>query len=153
MELLAVYIYPAQVFFCKQPLTRLQELVGRRVRVSSIGQADFVGALGATPVNTAFSQIAASLQAGETDCAITGALSGHTLGLYRVTQYLYPLPVSWGVALFAANREVGKACLLICASSCASTCRACKRPSGRTPRRPFHPGPGVQQRRTLVPVG
>lgn len=106
VELLAVYIYPAQVFFCKQPLTRLQELVGRRVRVSSIGQADFVSALGATPVNTAFSQIAASLQAGETDCAITGALSGHTLGLYRVTQYLYPLPVSWGVALFAANREV-----------------------------------------------
>ena len=84
VELLAIYAYPAQVLFCKKPLAKLTDLAGRRVRVSSVGQADFVGALGALPVHTAFAQIMHSLESGDTECAITGTLSGHTLGLYAM---------------------------------------------------------------------
>ena len=42
-ELLAVYIYPVQVFFASRP-GELAGMAGRRVRVSSIGQADFASA-------------------------------------------------------------------------------------------------------------
>ena len=104
IELLAIYAYPAQVLFCKKPIARLADLAGRRVRVSSGGQADYVSALGALPVNIAFAQLAHSLESGDTECAITGTLSGHSLGLYRVTQYLYTLPVTWGLGVFAANQ-------------------------------------------------
>lgn len=104
VELLAIYAYPAQVLFCKKPIARLADLAGRRVRVSSGGQADYVSALGALPVNTAFAQLAHSLESGDTECAITGTLSGHSLGLYRVTQYLYTLPITWGLGVFAANQ-------------------------------------------------
>ena len=103
IEALAFYTYPAQVLFCKAPIRNLSELSGRRVRVSSAGQADFISAVGGIPVNTAFAQVVGSFQAGNIDCAITGTLSGFAVGLAGMTTHLYPIPVTWGVAIFAAN--------------------------------------------------
>jgi len=104
VEALAIYTYPAQVLFCRKPLGRLADLAGRRVRVSSVGQADFVGALGAVPVNTAFGDMVPSLQNGNVECVITGSMSGNTLGLPSLTSHLYAMPLSWGLAIFGANR-------------------------------------------------
>lgn len=109
IEPLAIYIYPAQVLFCKKLLTRLADLSGRHVRVSSPAQADFISALGAVPVHMEFAQIYRSLESGSTDCAVTGAISGHTLGLYRVTKYLYPLSLNWGMSMFGANQAAWNA--------------------------------------------
>ena len=109
VQLLALYVYPAQVVFCKRPFAALADLSGRRVRVSSAAQADFVGALGATPVHTAFAQIVSSVQAGSIDCAITGTLSGNGLGLQAVTSHMHAMPLNWGVALFAANLSAWEA--------------------------------------------
>ena len=103
IELLAVYIYPAQVLFCKKAITGLADLAGQRVRVSSTSQADFVGALGGLPVRTAFAQTMEALQSGALDCAITGAASGNTVGLHTVTSHLYAMPLTWGMAMFGAN--------------------------------------------------
>jgi TRAP-type C4-dicarboxylate transport system substrate-binding protein len=105
VELLAVYIYPAQEVFCNKPVRQLSDLAGRRTRVSSATQADFVSALGGTPVYTEFAQIMANMKSGNTECAITGTMSGHTLGLHEVTTAIYAMPLNWGVAVFAANRE------------------------------------------------
>jgi TRAP-type C4-dicarboxylate transport system substrate-binding protein len=103
-ELLAIYAYPAQVTFCAKPLASLAELKGRRVRISSATQSDWVSALGATPVQTPFSEIVANVRSGNIDCAITGTMSGNTIGLHEVTTHLYTMPVNWGVAAFVANR-------------------------------------------------
>lgn len=104
-EVLAVYVYPAQVVFCKHPLTQLSDLAGRRVRVSSITQSDFIGALGATPVLAEFSQIKSSLNANQIDCAITGTMSGNTLGLHELTTHVYAMTINWSLAFFGANRD------------------------------------------------
>lgn len=104
VEALAIYVYPAQVVFCKKPLRTLSELTGRRVRVSSASQADFVGALGGVPVLTSFSQIVPSLTANNTECAITGTMSGNILGLPSITTHVHTLPVTWGLAVFGANQ-------------------------------------------------
>ncbi len=109
VQLLALYVYPAQVVFCKKPFAALADLSGRRVRVSSAAQADFVGALGATPVHTAFAQIVSSVQVGSIDCAITDTLSGNGLGLQAVTSHMHAMPLNWGVALFAANLSAWEA--------------------------------------------
>lgn len=103
VEALAVYLYPAQVVFCNKPLRSLADLSGRRVRVSSSTQADFVGALGAAPVLTGFAQIVPSLTAGDIECAITGTMSGNTLGLPALTSHVHALPLTWGLAVFGAN--------------------------------------------------
>lgn len=105
VELLAIYIYPAQEVFCNKPMKQLTDLAGRRTRVASATQADFVAALGGTPVYTEFNQIIANMRSGNTDCVITGTMSGFTLGLHEHTSDIYTMPVSWGVAVFAANRE------------------------------------------------
>jgi TRAP-type C4-dicarboxylate transport system substrate-binding protein len=104
VEVLAIYTYPAQVLFCKKPLTALADLAGRRIRVSSVGQADFIRAVGGVPVSTAFAEVVPSLQSGHVECAITGTMSGNTLGLHQMTHYLYSMPLTWGLALFGANR-------------------------------------------------
>jgi TRAP-type C4-dicarboxylate transport system substrate-binding protein len=102
-ELLAVYVYPAQVTFCSKPLASLAGLAGRRVRVSSSSQADWVSAWNGTPVQTGFAEIVPGMRNGNLDCAITGTMSGNTIGLHELTSHLQTTPVSWGLAAFVAN--------------------------------------------------
>ena len=109
IEALAIYTYPAQVLFCKKTLAGLGDLAGRRIRVSSVGQADFVGALGGVAVNVALADLMSNLQNGNVECAITGAMSGNTLGLHTVTSHLYAMPLTWGLAIFGANRAAWEA--------------------------------------------
>lgn len=60
VELLAVYADPAQALFCWQAFARLADVAdraGRRVRVSSPPQADFIEALGAVPALAPFAEV------------------------------------------------------------------------------------------------
>lgn len=109
IELLAVYTYPAQVVFCKNPLAGLQELAGRRVRVSSATQSDFVSALSGTPVVLGLAQVVPSFASNSIECAITGSMSGNTLGLAEHTRFIHAMPITWGLALFAANQAAWSA--------------------------------------------
>ncbi len=104
VELLAIYTYPAQVVFCKNPLSKLSDLAGRRIRVSSATQSDFIAALGATPVLIGLAQLMPNMASNNTECAITGSMSGNTLGLHEVTTHIHSLPITWGLALFGANQ-------------------------------------------------
>jgi TRAP-type C4-dicarboxylate transport system substrate-binding protein len=105
VKVLAVYVYPAQVVFCRKPIAQLTDLAGRRVRVSGASQADFVSAFKAVPVVTVFSELMANMNSENTECAITGAMSGNTLGLHQITTALYTMPITWGLAVFGANQE------------------------------------------------
>ncbi len=147
-EMLAVYVYPAQVLFCKNALSGLADLKGRRVRVSSASQADFIASLGGVAVYTGFGQMVPSLQAGDSECAITGTMSGNTLGLHRMTRYLHTLPITWGLSFFGANDEAWAAMppeLRAPAAARAAPAGRCHlaRCGGRDAR-----GRGLQQRRT-----
>ncbi|NRF69314.1 TRAP transporter substrate-binding protein [Aquincola sp. S2] len=106
IELLAVYTYPAQVLFCKKAFGGLADLAGRRIRVASPPQADLVEALGAVPVTIGFAGIVDSVRQGNVDCAITGTMSGNTIGLHELTSHIHPMAVNWGLAIFGANRAV-----------------------------------------------
>ena len=103
IELLAIYLYPAQVTFCAKPFAGLSDLAGRRVRVASASQADFMAALGAQPVQTPFAQIVPGIRNGSIDCAITGTMSGNTIGLHEVTSHVHTMAVTWGLAVFVAH--------------------------------------------------
>ncbi|WP_237213767.1 TRAP transporter substrate-binding protein [Falsiroseomonas oryziterrae] len=103
IELLGVYTYPAQVLFCARPFAGLGDLAGRRVRTSSVGQSELVQALGGTAVVIPFAEILPSLRAGVVECAITGTLSGHSIGLFEVTTHVHTMALSWGLSVFGAN--------------------------------------------------
>jgi TRAP-type C4-dicarboxylate transport system substrate-binding protein len=102
-QLLAVYAYPAQALFCNRPIAGLGDLKGLGVRTSSLTQSDFMQALGAKPLTVPFAQIMDQVRSGNLDCAITGTMSGHTIGLDTVTTHLLSLPVTWGLSVFVAN--------------------------------------------------
>jgi len=104
IELLSVYVYPAQVVFCRRPFAGLGDLVGRRIRVSSVSQSELIEALGATPVVTSFAETVNSVRDGVVECAITGSLSGNQIGLQDVTSHISRQAISWGVSFFGANR-------------------------------------------------
>lgn len=92
VKLLASVPYSAQIFFCNTEISGLQDLAGKRVRGSGRMALRFIEAVGATPVNIAFSEVPVALERGVVDCAITGALSGYDNRWYEVSTHLYPLP-------------------------------------------------------------
>ncbi len=103
VELLAVYVYPPQVVFCKRPFANLADLSGRKIRASSPTQTDFIEAIGGIPVRTEFAELMASIANGNVECAITAAMAGNTLGLHQVTTHIHTMPTTWGLSVFAAN--------------------------------------------------
>ena len=108
IEVLAIYAYPAQAIFCAKPFVDLRALAGRRVRTASVSQADFVEALGAKPVPTAFAEIVSNVRAGNIDCAITGTMSGNSIGLFEVTSHVHAMAINWGLTFFVANGAAWK---------------------------------------------
>jgi TRAP-type C4-dicarboxylate transport system substrate-binding protein len=103
IELLGVYTYPAQVVFCNRPFSNLGDLRGRRVRTSSVSQSELIQALGGTGVVTPFAEIVNAFRTGVVECAITGTLSGHAIGLFEVTTHVHTMALSWGLSIFGAN--------------------------------------------------
>lgn len=102
-ELLALYTYPAQVLFCKSAFAHLEDLRGRRVRTSSVAQSDWVEALGGRPVATPMAEVAVNLRNGNVDCAITGTMTGYTLGLHELTSHVHGMAVNWGLSAFVVQ--------------------------------------------------
>jgi TRAP-type C4-dicarboxylate transport system substrate-binding protein len=103
VTLLGIYTYPAQVIYCTRPFRGLDDLAGRRIRTSSVGQSELVSGLGALPVLTPFSETVKAVTNGVVDCAITGTLSGHEIGLSDVTTHLHGMAIGWGLSFFGAN--------------------------------------------------
>lgn len=103
IELLAIYAYPAQVLYCKKQFASLDDMAGRKVRTSSVGQSELMSALGAVPVMVPFAEIVPALRDGVADCAITGTLSGYEIGLPSVTSHVHSMALSWGLSFFGVN--------------------------------------------------
>ena len=103
IEVLALFVYPAQVLFCKKPLSGLKGVAGMRVRTSGPAQADWIEALGGKPVTASFNDIVPYLNRDEIDCAVTGTMSGNIIGLPDITTHIHPMAISWGLSMLAAN--------------------------------------------------
>src|SRR3954467_5957741 len=98
VKIIATYPFPAQVFFCRDPITSLADVKGRRVRTPGGSQNDFIQAVGGQPVAIGFPEVYSALERGVVDCAVTGTATGNGARWYEVTKHLYTLPVQWGVA-------------------------------------------------------
>jgi hypothetical protein len=75
VRIIATYPFPAQVFFCRDPIASLADLKGKRVRTPGGSQNDFIQAIGAQPVAIGFPEVYGALERGVVDCAVTG--TGH----------------------------------------------------------------------------
>lgn len=105
-KLLTVVPYPSQVLFCKEEVSSLADLKGKKVRASGWTVAEFLDGVGATGITMSYSEVPQSLQRGVIDCAVTGGLSGYSSGWGEVSEYLYPLPIGgWAYVVTAMNMD------------------------------------------------
>ena len=103
--IIATYPFPAQVVFCRQPMTSLADLKGRKIRTFGASLNDFVTAVGGQPVSIGFPEVYSALERGVADCAVTGTGSGNAAKWYEVTTHVYNLPVSWAVSAKDARKD------------------------------------------------
>jgi TRAP-type C4-dicarboxylate transport system substrate-binding protein len=103
IKLLGIWPYPAQVVFCKTEFQQLSDLQGFKIRTGNSSLAEFVEAIGATPVTMPIGEVVPSLDRGVVDCAITGTLPGYDFKWYEVTNYVYALPLGWSQMVQAVN--------------------------------------------------
>ena len=94
---------PGQIFTTKKAIRAVEDMKGMRIRFSSPTIRDFVGALGATPVGVAPTEIAEQLQKGTIDGAFMdygGAGIAFKLGgIIKYSTEMYSYVSSFGLAM------------------------------------------------------
>ena len=102
-KLMMLYPFPSQMIWCKKPVSSIDDLKGRRIRVFLKTLGDFVDGVGAIPVNVPYQDVPEALSNNRLDCVITGTMSAYTAGLYKEMPYGFTLRVGWGLAFGAMN--------------------------------------------------
>lgn len=105
VNLLGAGMSGAQTFFCKGDVKTVDDLKGKKVRVSSSTLSELVQGLGAAPVTMAFGELVPALQRGVIDCVITGTMSGNTAKLYEVSDTMFTLIAGWAPTIQVINSK------------------------------------------------
>lgn len=104
-KLLQLYPFPSQIMYCKSPISGIDDLKGKKVRVYATSLGDFVEGAGGTSVTVSFGEVIPALEKGVVDCAITGTMSAYSAKWYQAAKYVYTMRVGWGLAFGAMNMD------------------------------------------------
>ncbi len=104
-KLLMMYTFPSQNMWCKPEVKGIEDLEGLKIRTYSTTLGDFIEGLGASSVTIAFAEVVPALEKGVADCGITGTLPAYNAKWWQVVNTAYKLPLSWAVAVLAANNK------------------------------------------------
>ena len=102
VTMLGYYIYPPQVFWFRGNVTSLDQVKGRKLRVSTAEQGDFLKRIGATPVQVTSAEVPAALERGIVDGVLT-ASAGGILAWKDLLKSSYQLGVNYHVSYIIAN--------------------------------------------------
>ena len=99
------YVYPPQVAFSRDKLESLDDLAGKKMRVTSAEQGAFVEKFGGIPVTIPSAEVTPALQRGVVDGAFTASIGG---GIFwkDLLNYNYRLGVSFFDSVIIVNTEV-----------------------------------------------
>ncbi|VTU22458.1 TRAP transporter substrate-binding protein DctP [Variovorax sp. PBL-E5] len=103
--ILGRYIFPYNVLWSRKKLTSLADISGQKIRVIAPEQADFIKMLGGIPVTLGTAEVAAALDRGVIDGAIT-ASSGYGYVWRDLLKYSYRLNISFIDSLILVNKGV-----------------------------------------------
>lgn len=97
VKLLGIWTFGPQEFFSREPLRRLADLKGRRVRVGDASLAPIIAALGGLPAVIPFDDTRQALVTGLVDCAVTSAASATSAGWTEAAPHYLPVAVHFGL--------------------------------------------------------
>lgn len=106
VKVLGYWSFQAQVLYCTKELQSLDDIKGRRIRVSGASQTDFIEHFGAEGVSMSWGEVQQALQMGALDCAITGSVGGYSGKWHEAANYIHELPINWGTSVMVVNRKV-----------------------------------------------
>jgi len=102
-KLLAFGGNPPQVIWCRNVISGLSDLKGKKIRVFNNTMRDFLSGVGATAVSMASAEVVPALNNGVVDCGVTGSISGNVAGWTEVTKSLFPMSLGWSINIVAVN--------------------------------------------------
>lgn len=105
VELIGVFPIVAQVIWCAVPISGINDLQGKKVRVSGGALGKLIGGLGAVPTTIPFAEVVPSLQRKVVDCAVTGTTSGNLNKWPEVATHLFPLTTGWAFQGVYVNKK------------------------------------------------
>ena len=98
------YRYPQQVIFTTFPIASLSDLEGRKIRVTSPEQGEFVKRFGGLPITLSGSEVPTALERG----VIEGVLTASAGGAKKWHEFLpnnYRFAVNYGNSMIIANTD------------------------------------------------
>lgn len=98
------FVFPFQVAFTKPQLTNLDELAGKKMRVSSPEQAEFVKQFGGIPVTLGGPEVPPALQRGTIDGVFTASAGGGRIW-GDMLDYNYRIPVNYFDGVYIVNEN------------------------------------------------
>ena len=101
--IVSTFAFPQQVFFCRDEISSLADLKGKKVRVQGVSQSDLVKALGGSAVTIPFGEVVPALEKGVVDCGITGTLPGYQAKWPEVVKTIVDMSVGYTAGFVAAN--------------------------------------------------
>ena len=105
VELLGVFPIVAQVVWCAVPINGIDDLKGKKVRVSGVALGKLISGLGAVATTISFGEVVPSLQRKVIDCAVTGTTSGNLAKWPEVATHIYPLITGWAFQGVYVNKK------------------------------------------------
>lgn len=101
---LGQYLYPFQVLFSRKELTKLADIRGQKLRVTSPEQGEFVKRLGGVPVTIGAPEVPTALDRGVVDGVFTASTGGGNVWK-DLLKYNYRFGVNYFNSVIIANKE------------------------------------------------
>jgi len=105
VKVLGGYVYPPQVAWASSPITSLDDLAGKKMRVTSAEQGAFVEAFGGVPVTIPSAEVTSALQRGVVDGVFTASIGGGAAWKDLLT-HTYRLGISYFDSVIIMNADV-----------------------------------------------
>lgn len=100
---LGQYTYPFQVIWGRKKITSLDDIKGLKLRVTSVEEGEFIRRFGGTPITMNTADVAAALDRGVVDGALT-ASSGGGITWKDLLHWRYGFPTSFVNSTFVVNQ-------------------------------------------------
>ena len=95
-----------QWIYSNEPLQSAADFDGLQVRVNSASMSDLVGGMGADPLFLSITELYTSLDQGDVDAAVYGALLAASARLFEVTDYMAGPVIGFGYTNNVINKDI-----------------------------------------------
>ena len=103
---IGAYVTEPETIHSRPPITNLDDLKGKRIRVNNPGEAAALLKLEAVPVSMPVNKIAEALSGGDLDAATVSTSPLSDYGIGRIATYHYLLQTSGAPLMLLMNRKV-----------------------------------------------